>query len=91
MILSRGFLGKDVMLCNALVDMYAKCGTIAQAQKVLEECPIRDVVTWNTLIQGYAEHGQCHKVLNCFERMQSKGMSPNTITLIYILKACGSV
>ena len=30
-ILSRGFLGKDVMLCNALVDMYAKCGTIAQA------------------------------------------------------------
>ena len=88
---SRGLLRKDIVLGTALVDMYAKCGVLSMARQVLEEIPVRDVVSWSTLITGYTQHGQGQEALNCFERMQSEGLSPDTVTLICILKACGNI
>jgi pentatricopeptide repeat protein len=90
-LVRRGLLGRDIVLGNALVDMYAKCGLLAKAQELLEELPIHDVVSWNVLIAGYANQGQCHEVLQCFEQMQSEGLSPDVVTFICILKVCGTV
>ncbi|KAI5061774.1 hypothetical protein GOP47_0024279 [Adiantum capillus-veneris] len=89
-IVSQGMLKQDVVLGNALVDMYAKCGVLQKAQKVLDELPVRNVVSWNTLISGYAQQGHGQKALGCFQRMQSEGLSPTAITYACILKACGS-
>ena len=89
-IISRGMLGSDVVLGNALVDMYGKCGYLIKAQQVLEELPVRNVVSWSTLIAGYAREGQGHKALYCVERMQSEGFSADGITFSCILKACGN-
>mgnify|MGYP000105414638 FL=1 len=63
-------------------------GVVGKAQEVLEGLPTRNVVSWSTLIVGYAQQGQCHEALNCLKRMQSEGLSPNTVTFISILKAC---
>ena len=90
-IVSRGFLKKDNMLGNSLVDMYVKCGMVDKALEVLEELPNRDVVTWSSLIGGYAQCGQCCVAINCFERMLSEGLSPNVVTFVCILKACTSI
>ena len=38
-IVNRGLLEKDTVLSSALVDMYAKCGLLAQARQVLERIP----------------------------------------------------
>ncbi|KAI5062732.1 hypothetical protein GOP47_0023271 [Adiantum capillus-veneris] len=90
-IVRKGLLKKDVTLGNALVDMYAKCGALAKAKQVLKELPVRDVVSWSALIAGYADKGQGQDALDCLEQMQSEGLSPNSITYISILKACGSI
>ena len=90
-IVSRNLLKNDIVLGNALVDMYVKCAAMAKAQEVLENLPDRNVVTWSTLIAGYAQNVQCHEALKCFERMQSEGQSPNIVTLTCVLKACGSI
>ena len=91
-IVRRGLLEMDnIMLGNVLVDMYAKCGALIDAQKVLKELPVRDIVSWNALIAGYAQQGKCHETLACFEQMKSEGLSPDSITLVCILKACGSI
>jgi pentatricopeptide repeat protein len=58
------------------------------AQRVLEDLPIRNVVSWNVLIVGYAQQGQCHKALVCFEMMQREHIIPNEVTLLGILSAC---
>ena len=63
-------------------------GVVGKAQEVLEGLPTRNVVSWSTVIVGYAQQGQCHEALNCLKRMQSEGLSPNTVTFISILKAC---
>jgi pentatricopeptide repeat protein len=90
-VVNRGFLEGNVMLGNALVAMYAKCGVLAAAQQVLEELPVRDVVSWNSLISGYSQHEQGQEALNCFALMQRECISPNEVTFLCILKACSCV
>ena len=87
-IVSQGWLVKDIMLGNALVDLYAKCGMLTKAEETLEELPIRNVVSWSTVITGYAEQGQGHEALNSFERMKSEGICPDRVTFLCVLNAC---
>eukprot|EP00250_Pteridium_aquilinum_P017798 c23789_g11_i3 orf=87-371(+) len=72
------------------MDMYAKCGVLAKAAQALEELHSQDVVPWNALMTGYAQQGKGEHALNCFERMQHEGLSPNAMTFACILKACGN-
>ena len=87
----QGLFRKDIMLGNTLVDMYAKCGALSKAQELLEGLPVRDVISWNALISGYTQQGQCLEALDCIEKMQSEGISSDVITSICILKVCGSI
>ncbi|KAI5056070.1 hypothetical protein GOP47_0029591 [Adiantum capillus-veneris] len=87
----QGLLKSDIVLGTALVDMYAKCGVLTKAHQVLEKLPIRDVISWTALIAGYSEHGEGEQALTCFEEMQREGFSPNAVTFICSLKACGSI
>ena len=48
---------------SALVDMYAKCNNLQEAREILDTLLIRDVVTWNTLITGYVQHGHGKEAL----------------------------
>ena len=90
-LLERGLLEKDVYLGNALIHLYAKCGILTKAQEVFNDLPFRNVVSWNALISGYTQHCRGHEALNCFEQMQGEGLSPNGITFLCIVKACGSI
>ena len=86
-----GLLEKDIVLGTTLVDMYAKCSMMAKAQEVFDEILVRNVASWNALIIGYAQHGHGHDSLRCFKQMQDEGLSPDVITFVGILKACGSL
>jgi len=78
----------DVFVGSALVDMYAKCGNIEDAHVLFDKMPERNVVTWNVIITGYAQHGCGKEVLILFEQMQQEGLKPNDITFIGVLYAC---
>ena len=90
-IYKRGLLENDLILGNALVDMYATIGLLADAQHVFDMLQLRDQITWNARISGYAEHGDGNKALICFETMQNDGISPNAATFILCLRACGNI
>eukprot|EP01018_Ginkgo_biloba_P031744 Gb_11663 [translate_table: standard] len=77
-----------VFLGSALVDMYAKCGSIEDARKVFDKMTTRDVVLWNVMILGYAMHGCGMEALQQFEKMQCSGVNPNFVTFIGVLSAC---
>eukprot|EP00250_Pteridium_aquilinum_P021300 c25084_g10_i4 orf=2-256(+) len=81
----------DLGIGYMLVDMYAKNGLLAKAQEVFDRLPVRDLVSWNALIAGYAQQGQGEHSLKCFEQMQRESLSPDAVTFICILKACGSI
>ncbi|KAH7284481.1 hypothetical protein KP509_34G056100 [Ceratopteris richardii] len=88
-IMKQGLLQNDVVLGGALVDMYAKCNTLAKAREVLDILPLRDVISWSALIAGYVQWGQAEEAMSCFESMQKENISPNAVTYACILKACG--
>ena len=90
-ILKKGLLEKSPYLASSLINMYAKCGMLINAQKILRDISIRDVVCWNALITGYVEQRQFQKAVDCMKSMVSEGISPNVVTFICILKACGNM
>jgi pentatricopeptide repeat protein len=88
MIVDKGMLEKDIVLGNGVIDMYARCGMLARAQQVLEELPYRNEVSWSALIAGCARRGKAHMALECFERMQREGLSPDRVAFACVLSAC---
>eukprot|EP00250_Pteridium_aquilinum_P021890 c25258_g10_i1 orf=28-771(+) len=86
-ILKRGLLDK---CSDALVTMYAKCGSLAKAKALLDMHKSRDVISWTALIAGYARERQSQDALDCYERMQVEGIPPDAVTYASILKACGN-
>ncbi|XP_008785897.2 pentatricopeptide repeat-containing protein At2g20540 [Phoenix dactylifera] len=76
-------------ICNALIEMYAKCGSIDQALRLFEEMKDRDVISWSTMIGGLALHGRAHKAIELFVEMEKdETVRPNGITFIGLLSAC---
>eukprot|EP01018_Ginkgo_biloba_P039605 Gb_08794 [translate_table: standard] len=88
-IIKSGF-ESDVSVGNSLIHMYAKCRRIEFAHQLFDEMPIRDVVTWNAMIVGYAMHGHAEDVLSLFAKMQKTSTKPNHITFVSILSACSN-
>ncbi|KAF7840654.1 pentatricopeptide repeat-containing protein [Senna tora] len=78
----------DDVLGSALVDMYAKCGSIEKAIQVFQKLPKHNVITWNAIICGLAMHGRANDVFNYFSQMERSGVSPSDVTYIGILSAC---
>ncbi|KAI5084889.1 hypothetical protein GOP47_0001058 [Adiantum capillus-veneris] len=87
-VLRQGLLEHSIVLGGALVDMYAKCGALPQAQGVLEKLPSQDAVAWNSLIAGYVQAGQGQQALKCLEQMQHEGILPDIVTLRCLLSWC---
>ncbi|KAJ0976281.1 hypothetical protein J5N97_018246 [Dioscorea zingiberensis] len=85
--LKLGFLC-DVFAGNALVNMYAKCGSIDDANLAFSEIPERGVVSWSAMIGGLAQHGHGKEALDLFHKMLDEGVAPNHITLTSVLCAC---
>eukprot|EP01018_Ginkgo_biloba_P022838 Gb_23134 [translate_table: standard] len=80
--------GSDVFVENSLIAMYAKCGSIEDAHRQFNTMPKQDVVSWNSMIVGFAHHGHGKVALHFFEQMQRMGINPNHITFLGLLSAC---
>lgn len=80
----------DIPINNALVTMYSRCGKLIDAKAIFNDMgKKRDVVTWNAMIAGYAQHGQAREALELFKEMKRTHMNPTHITFIAVLNACG--
>ncbi|ESQ45154.1 hypothetical protein EUTSA_v10010938mg [Eutrema salsugineum] len=81
----------EQFITNGLIDMYAKCGSMEQARRVFDSMDNRDVVSWSTLIVGYAQSGFGDEALTLFKEMKSSGIEPNHVTFVGVLTACSHV
>ncbi|XP_052168155.1 pentatricopeptide repeat-containing protein At4g02750 [Oryza glaberrima] len=86
--LIRAGYGVGCFVGNALLAMYFKCGNMEDARNAFEEMEERDVVSWNTMIAGYARHGFGKEALEIFDMMRTTSTKPDDITLVGVLAAC---
>ncbi|XVF58201.1 hypothetical protein PTKIN_Ptkin07bG0045000 [Pterospermum kingtungense] len=86
-IFKTGF-SSNIFIASSLVDMYAKCGSIEEAYSVFTGVEGKNVVSWNTMISGFAKHSRAFEAMISFEKMQQIGLWPNELTYISVLSAC---
>ncbi|XP_010278232.1 PREDICTED: pentatricopeptide repeat-containing protein At4g37170 [Nelumbo nucifera] len=73
---------------SALVHMYSKCGNIDSARRVFEGMPQPDLVSWTSMISGYAQNGQPEEAIRYFELLLRSGTKPDHIAFVGVLSAC---
>ncbi|CAL5213749.1 unnamed protein product [Lathyrus oleraceus] len=79
---------QDLILNNALLDMYCKCGSMEDAKFIFNRMVGKDVISWSTMIAGLAQNGYSTEALNLFDSMKVSGPRPNYITILGVLFAC---
>jgi pentatricopeptide repeat protein len=84
-------LEKDTFLGNALIEMYAKTGLVTDLHQIFNCLLTRDAVSWTSLIMAYYKRGNYSKCLECFHQMRGDGISPDAVTYVCCVKACGSL
>ncbi|KAF3793377.1 Pentatricopeptide repeat-containing protein [Nymphaea thermarum] len=84
----RRLIAYDVYVGSALIDMYAKCGRIADAQSIFDAMPLKNLVSWNAIIGGYGMNGMAKEALQLFQAMLRSRQKPDSITFTCVLSAC---
>ncbi|GFP79011.1 pentatricopeptide repeat-containing protein at1g34160 [Phtheirospermum japonicum] len=82
-------LDENVIVCNAIIDMYSKCGLVEKAYDVFEtmRCS-KGTITWNTMIMGFAIDGNGPKALQLFHRMAGGHAAPKPDGVTYLAALC---
>lgn len=73
---------------NSLIFMYSKCGSMDDAKSVFERMAERDLVSYNTLVAGFAAHGYGREAVKLLSKMKEEGIEPDRVTYIGVLTAC---
>ncbi|XP_020206322.1 pentatricopeptide repeat-containing protein At3g49170, chloroplastic [Cajanus cajan] len=90
LVVKSGF-GTNLCINNALISMYSRCGNKEAALEVFNDMGDRNVITWTSVISGFAKHGFATKALELFYEMLEIGVKPNDVTYIAVLSACSHV
>ncbi|XP_076937608.1 pentatricopeptide repeat-containing protein At2g37310-like [Bidens hawaiensis] len=82
-------LDYDVFVVNALITFYCRCDEIVLARQLFDCTRCKDLVSWNSMVAGYAKAGffdECKELY--FEMMCLEDVKPNEFTVISVLQAC---
>ncbi|CDP15415.1 unnamed protein product [Coffea canephora] len=63
----KGGFDYDVFVKTGLVCLYAKCGGVKDAEKVFDDIPEKNVVSWTAIISGYIEFGRFREAIDIME------------------------
>ncbi|XP_065003111.1 pentatricopeptide repeat-containing protein At4g13650-like isoform X1 [Musa acuminata AAA Group] len=81
----------DISIGNSLINLYARCGRIMDAYSVFKIVEVKDEISWNGLISGFAQSGNCEEALKVFELMDKSGIEANLFTFGSALSAAANM
>ncbi|KAJ8546467.1 hypothetical protein K7X08_019050 [Anisodus acutangulus] len=87
-VTKRGF-DEDMGVGNTLIDAYAKCGEVDLSRKMFDVMPEKDIISWNSMIAVYAQHGLPAQAMEIFRSLAwDREVDYNAVTLSAVLLAC---
>lgn len=78
----------DMYVMSGFISLYSNFGDIVNERKIFDEMPEKDVVSWTSVVSGYAHSGLWDEAFHLLDEMKSAGLNPNNITIISLLSAC---
>ncbi|XP_073125444.1 pentatricopeptide repeat-containing protein At1g03540 isoform X1 [Henckelia pumila] len=79
---------RDVVVESALVDLYAKCGCVDFAHRIFLDMSVKNLITWNSMISGFAQNGRGGEAVRLFDQMIKERIKPDYISFIGVIFAC---
>ncbi|XP_077211678.1 tetratricopeptide repeat (TPR)-like superfamily protein [Tasmannia lanceolata] len=77
----------EVDVINALITMYVKCGDVCSARRLFDRMSKKDRISWNAMISGYFENGECLEGLRLFFTMRVLSIEPDLMTMTSVISA----
>ncbi|CAN6442049.1 unnamed protein product [Victoria cruziana] len=62
----------NLILENALLDMYAACGRMDEAAEIFEQMSAKDIISWTTMVTGFTDMGKVDKARELFDQMPDR-------------------
>lgn len=87
-IATRRGLAQDVAVGTAILDMYSKCRAIESSERVFDQLPQTNIITWGAMIAAYGMNGLPRYALALFHKLKTQGLKPNPVTTLSVLSAC---
>ncbi|PKU69416.1 Pentatricopeptide repeat-containing protein [Dendrobium catenatum] len=82
-------LESSTSVMNSLMDMYFRYEMKDRAMLVFNRIHEKDIVSWNTVVCGFAQAEDEKEVVAYFSSMLYCGLKPNQVTLSSIFRLCG--
>ncbi|KAK1357206.1 Pentatricopeptide repeat-containing protein [Heracleum sosnowskyi] len=82
---------EDTAVGNALISFYAKCNDIKAAYRIFKSISKRDLISWNTMLDAFAESGLETEFVDMFKWMFREGITPDSITIISTVQLCATL
>ncbi|KAL3651087.1 hypothetical protein CASFOL_007490 [Castilleja foliolosa] len=79
---------RNLSIQNSLVSMYSKCGIINDAYRIFESITKPNIVSFNSMITGFAHNGFGGEAIELFRKLANEGHEPNEVTFLGVLSAC---
>ncbi|CDP09649.1 unnamed protein product [Coffea canephora] len=80
---------EDLFVNNTLMLFYRNCEDVKVVQKLFNEMPERDVVSWNMMIRVFSDNGCDVEVIELFKKMVGESeFKPDAVSLVSILPVC---
>ncbi|KAI3878705.1 hypothetical protein MKX03_007167 [Papaver bracteatum] len=76
---------------NAEMLMYSRCGRIDIARRIFEEIPDKDLVTWSSMIEAYAQADKPIEALDLFKQLKLQKIQYDYVTVLSVIRACSSL
>ncbi|XP_052189535.1 pentatricopeptide repeat-containing protein At3g22690 [Diospyros lotus] len=89
-VVKKGF-EEDVFVQNSLIHLYSECGDVDRAKKVFDEMIDRNIVSWTSLICGFARGDRPREAVSLFFEMVETGIEPNSVTMVCVISACAKL
>ncbi|KAK9069855.1 hypothetical protein SSX86_010251 [Deinandra increscens subsp. villosa] len=90
--LKCGFVGGSIYVDNALLDMYATCCvSMEYACLVFGQIPVKNQVSWTTLITGFTHRDDGLAALEVFRQMYLEEAEQNPYSFSIAIRACAGV
>ncbi|KAL2529761.1 Pentatricopeptide repeat-containing protein [Forsythia ovata] len=67
-------VGSSVPVGNALVTMYAKCGSVQTANHAFDLMPVKDIISWTAIITAFSQDGNVKKAREYFDNMPERNV-----------------
>ncbi|XP_047970165.1 LOW QUALITY PROTEIN: pentatricopeptide repeat-containing protein At1g18485 [Salvia hispanica] len=89
--LIKAGLDGDLFVNNTLILFYGSYGELRSADKVFDEMPVRDLISWNTVIRVFSDDNCFSKSIGLFRDMFQSAFLPNVISVVSVLPACAAL